>query len=218
MRLRPGVGFMLLAALPTRAVLAQPFQLNLDRSQSFLAVRVDKAGVFSAFAGHRHGILATTWSAQTCWDLANPPGSSVSIVVKTASLRIDTPEAREKAGVEPGGPSASDVEQIQGKMLGPKNLAAESYPEITFKTESVRRKDQTTIVLTGPLTIRGQTRKASADVTIHQSGSSSDFTGRFTIKLTDFGIQPESVAGVVNVKDEIQIRFHFSGTPGGACQ
>src|ERR1043166_9823618 len=94
-------------------------------------------------------------------------------------------------------------------MLGPKKLAAESFPEITFKTESVRRKDQTTIVLTGPLTIRGQTRKASADVTIHQSGSSSAFTGRFNIKLTDFGIQPESVAGVVNVKDEIQIRFHF---------
>lgn len=37
------------------------------------------------------------------------------------------------------------------------------------------------------------------------------FSGQFTIRQTDFGMEPESVAlGSVHVKDEVQIRFRLS--------
>src|SRR5437867_4845112 len=114
-----------------------PVRLEIDRAQSFIAVRVDKGGVFSFAAGHRHGILATDWSADVCWDAENPQASSAQITIPAASLRIDTEEARRKAGVEAKGPSPEDVKELQQKMLGARFLYATSYPDIRFQSTSV---------------------------------------------------------------------------------
>ena len=133
--------------------------------------------------------------------------------IPTASLRIDTPEARQKAGVKGDPPSAKDVEKIQDNMLGPANLDAQRYPEITFKTASVTANGAESFVLSGPLTIRGVSRTVSVPV-VHKGAL---FSGEFTVKLTDFGIKPESISGVVNVKDTIEVRLAFEGKLGGDC-
>jgi polyisoprenoid-binding protein YceI len=36
------------------------------------------------------------------------------------------------------------------------------------------------------------------------------FSGEVRVKQSDYGIKPESVGGVVNVKDEVVIRFQFA--------
>ena len=199
--------------LPCLATLAAPVKLDIDRSRSFIAIATRKGGILSFAAGHDHGILATDWSANVCFDRENPRGSSVAVSIPTASLRIDTPEARQKAGVKGDPPSAEDVAKIQDTMLGPANLAAQKYPEITFKTASVKVNGAESFVLSGPLTIRGVTRTVS--VPIVQKGAL--FSAEFKVKLTDFGIEPESISGLVTVKDTIEVRLAFEGKLGGDC-
>jgi polyisoprenoid-binding protein YceI len=86
-------GFIL---LPCLATLAAPVKLDIDRSRSFIAIATRKGGVLSFAAGHDHGILASDWSANVCFDRENPRGSSVAVSIPTASLRIDTPEPGKK--------------------------------------------------------------------------------------------------------------------------
>jgi polyisoprenoid-binding protein YceI len=203
-------GFLLLTFLGASAA---PVKLEIDRSRSFIAIATGKGGLLSFAAGHEHGILATEWSANVCFDRENPGGSSVSIAIPTSSLVIDTPEARQKAGVKGGSPGPEDIRQIQQNMLGPANLDARRYPEIVFKTASVEAKAAGTYILTGPLTIRGVTRTVAVPVTQNDM----QFAGEFEVKLSDFGIKPESIGGVVNVKDTIQVKLGFEGRPGGAC-
>ena len=199
--------------LPCLVTLAAPGKLDIDRSRSFIAIAARKGGVLSFAAGHDHGILASDWSANVCFDRENPRGSSVAVSIPTASLRIDTPEARQKAGVKGDPPKAKDVEEIQNNMLGAANLDAQRYPEITFKTASVTANGAESFVLSGPLTIRGVTRTVSVPV-VHKGAL---FIGEFNVKLTDFGIKPESIGGVVNIKDTIEVRLAFEGKLGGDC-
>ena len=203
-------GSILLTCLVT---LAAPGKLDIDRSRSFIAIAARKGGVLSFAAGHDHGIFGERWSANVCFDRENPRGSSVAVSIPTASLRIDTPEARQKAGVKGDPPKAKDVEKIQNNMLGAANLDAQRYPEITFKTASVTANGAESFVLSGPLTIRGVTRTVSVPV-VHKGAL---FSGEFNVKLTDFGIKPESIGGVVNVKDTIEVRLAFEGKLGGDC-
>jgi hypothetical protein len=46
---------------------------------------------------------------------------------------------------------------------------------------------------------------------VHISGDSVEASGTLAIKQTDFGIKPISKAGVVNVKDELQIHWRLVG-------
>jgi polyisoprenoid-binding protein YceI len=47
-------------------------------------------------------------------------------------------------------PSAKDVEKFQDNMLGPANLDAQRYSEITFKTASVTADGAEGFVVSGP--------------------------------------------------------------------
>lgn len=196
---------------------AEPVRLDVDLARSYIAVHVGKSGLFSAFAGHEHGVLATNWSADVCYDSAKQETSSARIEVKTESAVIDTPEARRKAGLKPEGPGSEDTRKIQAKMLGEENLAPETHPLIAFRTASVQSRGETDLLLTGPLSIRGRSKEVTAPVKLEKlSGGDLRFTGDFTVKLTDYGMEPESVAGVVNVKDEIGIRFVIYAKPASA--
>lgn len=207
--------YLALTALLTSALqpaLAAPVKLEIDRGRSYIIVVTRKGGLFS-FAGHEHGILATEWSADVCFDRDNPAASTARIAISTASLRIDTAEARQKAELAAKGPSPKDVEEIQARMLARENLNAAQYSTIEFKTASVAGEGSGALVLTGPLTIRSRARTVSAPVKLERQGDALTFSGEFRIKQSDYGIKPVSIGGVVNVKDPVEIRFVFSGTP-----
>jgi len=185
----------------------QPVQCTVDYDRSYIAVRTDKGGLLSAFgAGHKHGIFATKWSADVCFDPQNVPASHVAVTVSTQSLRIDTPEAREKAGLDPDGPSENDVPKIQEKMLSSRNLAANDHPNIEFRSTSVKSSNRRSFILQGTLTIRGKRQIISLPVSFEPLDNQTyHFSGQFPVKQTRYGIKPESVGGVVNVKDEVAI-------------
>jgi polyisoprenoid-binding protein YceI len=145
--------------------------------------------------------------------------SRAAVIIPTASLRIDTPRARELAGLQSAGPKPGDVPTIQGKMLGPKFLAAASYPRIRFQVTEVRRNGEGALVVKGPLTIRGVTHNISVPVAVSVPGAGTyRFEGKFQVKQTDYGINPESVAGAVTVKDQVDVHFVIAATAAGPCR
>ena len=194
--------------------LAEPTRLVVDRERSYIGVRTGKGGLLSAFGvGHRHGISATEWSANICFDPQNIPASSVVITVSTASLRIDTSEARRRVGLDPKGPSPKDVQEIQEKMLASQNLAAEEHPDIQFRSIVVHPNNEEAFLMCGSLSIRGQPQTVSLPVALEPvDGQRYHFSGKFPIKQSSYGIKPESVAGVVNVNDELAVYFDFHAT------
>ncbi|HOL69991.1 MAG TPA: YceI family protein [Bryobacteraceae bacterium] len=211
----------LLILLPVAAVAwAQAVNLEIDRSRSYIAAATRKGGFLSAFgAGHEHGVLATQWAAAACIDREAVSASRAAVIIPTASLRIDTPEARKLAGLEPGGPDPDDVAKIQQTMLGPKFFAAASHPRIRFQTTEIRRNGDSGLLLKGPLTIRGVTRDISLPVDVSMPAENTfRFEGKFQIKQTDFGMKPESVAGAVTVKDEVDVHVVIFATAAGECR
>ncbi len=208
--------FLLLAP----ALEAQGFRLAVDRDQSYIVATTHKGGFLSVLgAGHEHGVLATEWSADACFDPEAVSTSRAAVVIPTASVRIDSPKARQLAGLEPGGPNASDVQEIQQKMLGPRFLAAASNPRIRFQAAEIRRDGESGVVVKGPLTIRGVTRNITAPFSVTAPAANTyRFEGKFQVKQTDFGMKPESIAGAVTVKDQVDVRVVIVGTPAGPCR
>ncbi len=204
--------FLLLAALP---LYGQAVRFELVKDQSAIVLRTDKAGLFSAF-GHKHGILATDFTASVCADPAALEHSSVSVQVATAGLRADTPEARRLAGLPDSGPSEDDIRTIQEKMLSAPNLDAAGHPEIRFASASAAATNGG-VTLSGALTIRGKSQNVKAPLRYTQKGDGYRFQGAIEIRQTDFGIRPESVGGLVKVADKVTILLDLVVRPTSAA-
>lgn len=217
MRLLVPVLPILLAASPA-ALGAAPARFELDPTQSHLFVVTHRAGAL-AFLGHEHAILATEWSADLCFDPAAPASAPLraEVTVPTKALRIDTPEARALAGLRKG-PSAKDVQQLQRKVLAPENLAADAHPAVRFEAASITGGNDGKTEVQGAFTLRGVTDNVRFPVTIERQGEAVRLSGQFRLKQSTFGIKPESVAGVVNVADPVDVRFEILARPTGeAC-
>ena len=144
-------------------------------------------GAFTDFSGEAH--LEPT----------DPPASSVSIRIRTAS--IDT------------GQADRDVHLRSADFLD-----VETHPEIIFVSTAVEQVDDDVFRVTGNLTIRDVTRPVSVDFTL--TGSAKDpwgnvrvgFEGALAIKRSDWGLTWNTVldTGGVLVSDRIQIEFDVS--------
>lgn len=183
-------------------------ELPVDREASWFVAVTERAGMLG-FLGHRHALLATEWTAELRYDGHDPSAASVRVVVPTAAVRIDTERGRELAGLDRG-PDAETVGELQAKVLGPENLAADEHPELRFVSTRVERTGLRTLRVAGELTIRGETRSVTVPVKVETlRDGRTRFTGTLTIEQTAFGIEPESVAGVVNVADAVEVRFRL---------
>ena len=161
-------------------------QRNIDRQKSTLTIHVGKTGAFSAM-GHEHEIHAPIHSG-TAEIGAHP---AVEIHVNARELRVIDKDAAEKERAE-----------VQKTMLGPEVLDSDSHQEIVFKSTGSESVGQGRWTLNGNLTLRGQTRPVTVQVTLKDGR----YTGETTVKQTDFGITPPGKAGV-RARDEVKIEF-----------
>ena len=136
------------------------------------------------------------------------------MTVPTASLVIDSENARRIAGLG-SGPGAGDVRKIQQRMLSPEVMNAERFPHVQFATTSVAVRGGSELRVVGAFEMHGQSREVEFPVRYTRTDNGGyRFSGQFTVKQSDFGIEPESVGlGTVHVKDEVQIRFRVSMVP-----
>jgi len=169
-------------------------QRQIDTDKSVIVIHVGKSGVFSGFA-HNHDIAApiTSGNVNTSTPL------SVDLRVDARTLRVRDLDA-----------SAKDRNEIQTTMLGPEVLDSEHHREIVFKSGAVEALGASHWTVRGELALRGQTRPVTTEVT----EKAGHYTGRATVKQTDFGIKPVKVAGgTVKVKDEVQVEFDIQLSP-----
>jgi polyisoprenoid-binding protein YceI len=161
-------------------------QHNIDTQKSTLTIHVGKTGAFSGL-GHEHEVRAPIHSGKA--DTGSRP--AVEIHVNASELRVIDKDASEKERVE-----------VQKTMVGPEVLDSEHHPEIVFKSTDAEPTGQGRWTVHGNLTLRGQTRPVTVQVTL-QNGH---YTGETTVKQTDFGIKPPGKLGV-RAKDEVRIEF-----------
>jgi polyisoprenoid-binding protein YceI len=161
-------------------------QHNVDAQKSTLTIHVGKTGAFSGF-GHEHEVRALIHSGTA--ETGSHP--SVEIHVDARRLRVTDKNASEKERAE-----------VQKTMLGPEVLDSEQHQEIVFKSTAAEAAGQDRWTLRGNLTLRGQTRPVTVQVTLKDG----HYTGEAAVKQTDFGIKPPGKAGV-RAKDEVKIVF-----------
>jgi len=98
---------------------------------------------------------------------------------------------------------------------GPQCLDVARFPRIHFASTGVtglgHQPDGHRIVVRGNLTLHGVTRPVTLPAEIDFKDGMIHASGAVKIKQSDFGIQPISTAGVVNVKDELDLRWRISG-------
>ena len=176
---------------------AQPRPYTIDRAGSHVVVHVGKTGLFG-FAGHEHEIRAPLDHGTLVVDLAHVETSS-------ADLRFDARTLRVVAEGEP----VKDVPKVQAAMVGPQCLDVGRFPEITFVASAIGTKGSARggleLSVGGTLTLHGVSRAVTVPVHIMVGDDLLSATALMTLKQTDFGIEPISVAGVVKVKDELRI-------------
>jgi polyisoprenoid-binding protein YceI len=105
----------------------------------------------------------------------------------------------------------SSVETFNDKrdkhLKGGDFLQAKQFPEMTFESTKVERKNDNTLAVTGDLTIRGTTKEYTIDVKELGSGKGTQgnfrrgFYTEFNIDRTKFDVswQPESVDKMVRI-------------------
>lgn len=165
---------------------AQTWQA-IDASASTVTVKAYKTGLFSGFA-HDHVIRGPIAQGRVALDR-----EAVEIEIQAARLQVLDPQL---------GPDKRA--EIQTRMLGPEVLHVESFPAISFRSETVKKTGDNAWLVTGPLALHGQSRPVEVKVT--REGNA--FRGAATIRQRDFGIKPVSIAGgTVKVKDEVTIEF-----------
>ena len=167
------------------ACLAQP--RPIDPHQSVLMVHVFKSGLFSAFADN-HAIRAPISSGSL-----DEAARRVDLLVDSSKLVV----------LDPNLPP-DKRQQVQERMLGPEVLDSSHFHEIRFDASSIKQATRDHFLVSGNLSLHGKTRP----ITLKVSRSGEHFRGEATLKQSDFGIAPISIAGgTVKVKDELKIEF-----------
>jgi polyisoprenoid-binding protein YceI len=161
-------------------------QHKIDAQKSTLTIHVGKTGVFSGL-GHEHEVRAPIQSGTA--DTGSHP--AVEVHVDARALRVIDKDGSEK-----------DRAEVQQTMLGPEVLDSEHHQEIVFKSTGAEPAGDGRWTLRGNLTLRGQTRPVTVQVTLKDGR----YTGEATVKQTEFGIKPPGKAGI-RAKDEVKIVF-----------
>lgn len=117
----------------------------------------------------------TDFSGTILYDPENLEASSVEFTVEAAS--IDTHNDRR-----------------DNHLRSPDFFDVEKHPTLSFKSTRVARKDETTLEVTGNLTIRGVTREVTIPVQVlgfmdTPMGYRGGFESHFTLDRTDYGVQ-----------------------------
>jgi polyisoprenoid-binding protein YceI len=185
--------------------------LTLDPARSELVVKTHAAGIAKGFA-HNHVVRATDVSGSVELDPANPESLEAFITVKVASLEVDAPAVRRRHG-ETSPLKDDDRRAVKESMLGETQLDERRFPDITFTSTRARREGGR-LLLDGKLTLHGQTRRLTVPVKLTQRDGRTTAETRFSVRTSDFGIEPYSAAlGMIRNADEVDFVIRLALAP-----
>ena len=177
---------------------AAPFEIDSIRSRA--VIQVGKSGPFSFVAGHTHEVVGSKLTGVIGFDRDAPAQSTVRLEIDTRTLKV--------TGT---GDPPQDVPKVQEVMQSAKVLDVARFPSIRFESTKVTVKSHTPtaldLIVAGRVTLRDITHTVTAPVHVVVENEALTADGTFSIKQSDYGITPISVAGAVAVKDALAISF-----------
>jgi len=176
---------------------AEPVRYTLDTAHTQAAFTIDRFG-FNRVMGQFSGI-----TGEMVIDEANPAGSSVTATIPIASL---------SAG------SATREEHIRGERW----LNAAAFPNMEFRSTSVRLTGERTAEVVGELTMLGQTHPVTLNVTLNQIGGTPNAPNRRIAGFSATGTLTRSVWGLTTaanpgmIGDAVSISIEALAVPAEA--
>lgn len=171
----------------------KPGTYNLGPTDGTLQVKTGRQGMASK-AGHDLTLEASNWKATVTVD-AEPAQSEVKATIEPRSLAV----VAATGGAKPV--SDKDKKDIMKNIAG---LLGNN--SITFESTSVQVRGDSGATLLGNLSIAGQSREVTLDLTIESNGTGARLTGRVPIVQSNFGVKPfTAMMGALKVKDEVEV-------------
>ena len=161
--------------------------------QGRITLRTSRDGL-AAQAGHDLTIDAVRWSGElTVGADLSPASLEVKVDLGALVVREGT------GGVKP----LSDRDKREISVTARKTLGVDRHPEATFTATGFEASPDGSGVITGSLSLAGQSRPLRLDVT--QPGPSR-YRATTTVRQSDFGIKPYSAfLGTLRVSDAVQV-------------
>jgi len=201
------------ATVPTAPAAEVVHGYSLDASQGnlWVIVKADRSTFMGRSFGHDHVIGATGWSGNVQWNVTDPSKCKVDIKVPVSGLVVDPIGARKVQGFK-GDTSEGDKRKITENFQGDTQLQMSKYPNIQFSALSCSAASGA-VKVTGNLTLRGVTRRVTADLTVVEGGGQFSATGGFSILHSDFGFQPfQAMGGKLTNENKLQFLLDVRGT------
>jgi polyisoprenoid-binding protein YceI len=173
----------------------------VDAAQSRVRVHLGRAGLLG-FLGHDHTIEAPISQGRVEVHPGRPQESLVDLRWSAAAL-----------AVVPGTEPAEDIPRVEERMRGPEVLAVEEHPEIRFWSFEIDAEQpdpgsgRWSLGVKGGLELRGERHTVELALEVKRQGEEIVATGEVELRLKRLGIEPPSVAGVVNVANDFRISF-----------
>ena len=92
-----------------------------------------------------------------------------------------------------------------------RTFSADTHPEITFMSSTLAPLTADSLLVTGDLTMAGQTQRV--DVRVHADSSDSTYvvwSGQKALKMTDYGMRPPTAMfGALHTADDVTVNFRL---------
>jgi polyisoprenoid-binding protein YceI len=203
-RLARPLAWLALLAAAAGPLGAETEAYTVDPATSHVRIHLGRAGLMK-FLGHDHEIEAPV--AEGRIEVVDGEPTRSSVVLRFESARLS---------LVPGSEPASDIPKVEERMRGPQVLEVTRHPKIAFVSTSVRLQAQdgprVKIVVAGTLTLRGRALALEVPLEVLREAGQIVARGGLALSLRGLGIEPPSVAGVVNVADRFGLEFEIRTT------
>lgn len=181
--------------------------LAVDPSASRVRIHLGRAGLLK-FMGHDHEIDAPV--AEGRIEIVDGAAGRPSVRLRFESGRLT---------IVPGTEPAGDVPKVEARMRGPEVLDVLRFPEIVFVSSSVEAEPvepgRYRLRVAGILELKGRAFSIEVRLEARRSGDGLEARGEAALRLRELGIEPPSVAGVVNVADRFRLELEIVARPSG---
>lgn len=180
----------------------------IDPVNSSITLRIYRDGPLARF-GHNH-VIAITQIQGVVYRETDVAQSDVELSFPVASMLVDSPDDRAKAGADfPGILSPAAIAGTRANMLGPQLLAAAQYPDITLRSVSVSGQWPELQMI-----VEVNLRKFSSQIALPVGMSETNDTliaeGSTRLSQVQLGLTPYSVlGGGLRVSDTIDAQFRI---------
>jgi hypothetical protein len=187
-----------------RARLSREPVYKINKEDSVVIIRVFRGGKM-AHLGHDHIVVSRDIQGFVLWG-GELQQRRADLYIPLNALVVDDATLRDRYAME-SSLSATDIKKTRYNMLA--SIGALRYPFVVVSLTPVSLV-QSALVVEASISLNGVTRISTVSVDARLNNTRLRFAGSFSIKQSDYGIEPFStLGGLLAVEDQLDIRFEI---------